>query len=514
MSLFFRTAAPTPERRAITDVPWGDAGRGTRAGVRVTPHAALKMPAMWSSANLLASIVANLPVDVYRGSGASRREVTPQPQLVASPSLKVTRREWTYQAMMSLLLRGNAYGLVLERDALLRPRTVEWLNPSDVSVREDTSISQLVYHVGGLDRPAGDIVHARAFVQPGSAIGLSPVEYHAEALGVGLAAQHFGAQWFGDGGHPTAIFQNKQRQIDPEQASTIKARITSVLRGNREPLVLGADWDYKPIQVSANESQFLEAMGYTDAQIARLYGPGLAEVLGYGSQGSTLTYSNRVDRSLDLLTYAVLPWVNKLEDLLTGLIAQPQEVRYNVKGLLRADPKTQMEQFRVAREIGLHSIDELREVIDEPPLPDGQGQDYAPLKGASTPTAGATGAPGDDGAEGGARSHREANGPQIAPSVTVVNNVPPANVQVEHMDARAILPEQPVPQVTVNVEPTPVTVENRVDVETTPVTVQPSSPTPVLVNVEPAEVTVLPSEPRTRKVVRDAKGNIVAVREE
>lgn len=382
MSLFFRE----PERRAVSMDAWirgTESPARTKAGVTVTSTRALQLGAVWSSINLLASTVSNLPVDVFRGSGVSKAPVVPLPPLVGAPSLLVSRREWTYQAMVSLLLRGNAYGLVVERDSLQRPRAVEWLDPDRVQVEQKSSLERPTYKLSGVEVPRDDVVHLRAFVRPGSAVGMSPVEYHAEMIGVGIGAREYGAQWFGDGAHPSAIFQNKQKTLNPEQASTIKERFVAALRGRREPIVVGADWDYQQIQVSANESQFLESMGYTDAQIARLYGPGLAEVLGYGTQGSSLTYSNRVDRSLDLLTYTVMPWVNKFEDFWSASIAQPQTARINVNALLRADPKSRHEMFKIDREIGLYNIDELRALEDQPPLPNGQGQDYTPLKTAS-----------------------------------------------------------------------------------------------------------------------------------
>ena len=62
---------------------------------------------------------------------------------------------------------------------------------------------------------------------------------------------------------------------------------------------------------------------------------------------------------------------------------------------------------------------------------------------------------------------------------------------------------QPAP-VTVNVDPTPVNVA----VAPTPVTVRNE------VEVQPAPVTVLPSEPKSRRVIRDNKGDIVKVVEE
>jgi HK97 family phage portal protein len=387
VSLFFR---PQPEQRSVSTewiVGTPLEGSQTKSGVSVTSNRAMQHGAMWSSVHLLASIVANLPVDVFRGVGESKTPVLPAPPLVATPSRIVTRREWIYQAMVSLLLRGNAIGSILEKDSLQRPKVVEWLDPDAVTIKQASSVDRPTYWLGTQELYRDNVIHMRAYLRPGSAVGMSPVEYHAEKIGLGLAAEKFGAEFYGGGGHPTALFQNKTQTIDPAKAATIKERILGVMKGRREPLVLGSDWDYKPLQVSPTEAAFIAAQGYTDSQIAHLYGPGLAEVLGYTQAGSSLTYSNRVDRSLDLMTYTVMPWVSKFEDMWTANIAQPQTARMNVSALLRADPKSQMEMFRTAREIGLYNIDEERGLLDLPPLPDGQGQDYTPLKVSAPPAA-------------------------------------------------------------------------------------------------------------------------------
>lgn len=390
MSVFFR-GGPHGERRSADWFALGNVlnGGSTKSGVNVTPARALTVGAMWSSVDLLASIVSTLPVDVFRGAGANKSAVSPQPLFVASPSLVVSRRDWVYQAMQSMLLRGNAYGLVVERDSLQRPRAVEWLSPDVVTVGQASALDRPTYKVGEKPVSRDDIIHMLAYPQAGSAVGLSPVEYHAETIGTALAARNFGAQWFGEGGHPSAIFQNTEKTMDPAESRAVKDRLVSILRGKREPLTLGKDWKYQAIQVSPNESQFLESMGYTDSQIAHIYGPGVAEVLGYASgEGSSLTYSNRVDRSLDLLTYSVMRWVVKFEDMWTENIAQPQTARINTSALLRADNKSRWDVHRIRREIGAANIDEIRALEDEAPLPDGQGQDYTPLKVSGSNTEG------------------------------------------------------------------------------------------------------------------------------
>jgi len=382
VSIFFRAAAP--ERRGS----WAEwlagsdiVGSATKSGVRVTSDKAMRVSAFWSTTHLLASIVSGLPVDVFRGSGASKQEVVPQPQFVATPSLLMTRREWMYQGMTSLLHSGNAVGLG-ERDKMQRWRTVEWLDIASVTIRQESQLRGATYWVGGEQIDPSKVVHLRAFCKPGSVVGRSVVEYQAEQLGIALAGRDYGAGFYGSGGHPTALFKNTAQTFTPEKSAEMKRRYLSLMSGRREPLLLGSDWTYTPLQASMAESALVETMSYTDAQIARLFGPGLAEILGYTtpSSGGDLTYTNRLDRSLDVLQFTASYWVALWEDFLSSAIAQPQTVRFNVGALLRMDAKTQAEMFRIDREIGLRSVDEIRNLIDLPPLPNGQGEDYAPLK--------------------------------------------------------------------------------------------------------------------------------------
>jgi HK97 family phage portal protein len=342
-------------------------GSQTSAGVAVTTDKALSVDAMWSSVNLLASTVANLPVDVFNGSGTAKTPVVPMPPFVAMPSLIVTRRDWVYQAMVSLLLRGNAYGLVTAWK-VDKPQNVEWLDPDTVKVTQRSSLREPTYKINGEDVAADQLIHLRAFLKPGSAVGMSPVAYRAETLGISLAAREYGAGFYSSGGHPTAVLSNPEATLTPEDAAKVKERYRATVANKREPLVVGKDWKYDAIQVSPQEADFVASMGYSDAQIARMYGPGLAEVLGYQTAGSSLTYSNRVDRSLDLLTYTVMPWINKFEDLLTSSVGLPNVVKFNTNALLRADNKARFDAYKIGIDSGFLSDDEARELEDRPPL--------------------------------------------------------------------------------------------------------------------------------------------------
>lgn len=371
MSLFFRTA-PAPERRSISyqDV-WGTGGPWptgmTASGENINPDSAMRVAALWSAADLIAGIVSTMPISVYSGSVAS--PINPAPPIVETPSLVVTRREWTYQAVMSLLLRGNAYGLIVERDRLLRPQAVEWLDPTIVGVQQLSTLAKPTYRINGEIVRPDDIVHLRAFLRPGSAIGLSLIEYHKETLGISAAAMNYGAKWYDGGAHPTAMLFNTEKTLTSEVAQTVKSRFLATLKGGREPVVLGKDWRYQKIQANAADSAFLDSMQYTDTQIARLFGPAVAEVLGYETGGS-MTYSNREQRTLDLLAFSIQKWIVRLEDALDAMLPDPQYVKYNSSSLLRADTLTRFQAHQIAISAGFETKDEVRALEDLPPLPE------------------------------------------------------------------------------------------------------------------------------------------------
>src|SRR5215211_8316913 len=84
----------------------------TWAGVSVTPDTALRLAAVWSCVALLAGSISTLPVHAYR---EGEREPLATPPLLAQPAARTPLPDWLHQAMVSLLLRGNAYGLVVAR---------------------------------------------------------------------------------------------------------------------------------------------------------------------------------------------------------------------------------------------------------------------------------------------------------------------------------------------------------------------------------------------------------------
>lgn len=346
------------------------------SGVTVTPDSAMRSSAVWACVRVLAGTGSMLPVDVVRyGADKTRSPVTPVPQIVAAPSLMVPASGWRYQAISSWLTHGNLYSRVIETTSDFRYITrAEIIDPGTVIWQSEAG--RLRPYIGGVAQnlwPFGDLWHVPAYLAPGSPVGLSPIEYAAESIGVNLAARKFGAGFFGDGGHPSAILAPES---DPgkEGAQAIKESWARATRGNREPAVLPQSIKYQPIQVNPTDSQFLDTQRFSIEDICRFFGVP-PEMVFAATSGQSVTYSNVEQRDLTFLKYGLDPWLTRIEEMLTNQIPRPQVVKINRSALLRTDTMTRYQAHALALTNGFRSINEVRELEDEEPIP---GGDFGP----------------------------------------------------------------------------------------------------------------------------------------
>lgn len=369
MSLLFRGAPqardafPMPPIPPNSQVSWGGGYNGSQMPRGV--EGSLRKVAVFASVNLIAGLGSTLPIDGYTGKGAARREVA-LPAFFADPDGSGNGLpDWLYQVYFSLLLRGNIVGRILDTDTMGRPTQVVLLHPDKVTLQETPDGP--IWRYENRVVPTDQVWHRRAFPVPGCRLGLSPIALHAMTIGQGLAAAQFGLRFFTDGAHPSAILMQKDaREITEDRAQTVKARFMAAVRGTREPVVLTGGWEYTPIQIGPEESQFLETQRYTAAECARIFGPGLPEVLGYDTGGS-LTYSNVEQRSLDLLKFSLDRWLVWAERVLSAdFLSAPRFVKFNRGALLATDLLTRYRAHEIALGNQFATVNEVRALEDMP----------------------------------------------------------------------------------------------------------------------------------------------------
>jgi HK97 family phage portal protein len=326
---------------------------------------------VWACVRIIADTVSTLPIDLIVGGQAAEQ----LPSKLANPAAGVTWSQWAYQVMVSLLLDGNAYGLVASRDRLGYPSQVELLDPQSVLVARGESGGRQ-YTIQGRRVPADQIWHFAGPAFPGDLVGLSPIRYAARTVSLGLDAEQMGGDYFANGFHPSGVVTSDQA-LTEELATTIKRRI-KLAQSQRDVVVLGNGFEAKPWQITPEESQFLETIRSNAVAISQVFGVP-PEMIGSAARGASITYANREQRAQDFLQNAVNPWLARFEEQMSGWFPRGQSVMFNTGGLLRSDMASRYAAYAVATAGKPWLLPS--EVRDLENLPDVDGIDTGPDAG-------------------------------------------------------------------------------------------------------------------------------------
>jgi HK97 family phage portal protein len=326
--------------------------------------------AISSAVDLIASIVSELPIDIYSGKGSARKELPKLPGWLEDPAGDgYGIEDWIYKLIYSWAYRGNIYGDILARqrqDGAGFITQMDLWHPDQVT---GTMVQGKVkWTAGGQEVPTSRMYHRRVNPVPGQIVGQSPIARNAIPVGISLAATRFGKSWFDSDANPTGILRNTLGAVDRDKARGIKERFMAALRGTREPIVMGRGWEWQTISITPEESQFLQTMGWSEAQCARLFGPGIAEILGYETGGG-MTYANVQDRDIQLLKYAVGRWIRRVERVIYDFLPRPQYAIFNRDALLETNTLQRYQAYALATQnAAWKEVNEVRELENLPPI--------------------------------------------------------------------------------------------------------------------------------------------------
>lgn len=369
MSLFGRRSV---ESRSIDSVPWDHGGNPNSSSM--TQDRALRLAPVFAANRHLVDNIATLPLKPYRRAGDNRQPMAALPTLFQFLDEAGTLPDWLSRAVLSLAIHGNAIGIITNEDRFGYPTGVVWRPRKEFDVDDDSSPSRPQWYWNGRKIDTDQVVHIPWMTVPGKTLGLSPLEAFALSVDAGIKSQEYGNGWFDAGGIPPGTFKNSAKTVDQKEASLIKARLVRSIK-TREPIVYGSDWDFNPITIPPQQAQFVETQKLTANQIASIYGIAPEEV--GGEAANSLTYANEEMRQTTRM-HNLRPWFTRLEVGFSKLLPEPEYVKFAADAVVRADIKARHEVYRIARDIGLLSINEIRALEEKQPLPQG-GDDYTPL---------------------------------------------------------------------------------------------------------------------------------------
>jgi len=358
---------------------------GTHARVSVTQASALCFIAVYASVGIIADSIAAMPAHVFRKRTDGGRELAPdQPPWLndvdGDPNPETDRFTLFHRWISSLLLDGNAFNYLAGRNPQGIPTELWNLHPNYTTViRKNGQIlfdyqrpdgqGKAVFTRYSRANPAGDVLHTKGF-DVGTLRALSPIDAAREAVGLGLAAEEYGARFFGQGavppgvievtGDPTpAQLENMGQWFRENYSGRARAHIPAVLSN--------AKW--VSIAVTPEAAQFLETRKFQKGEIASLYRvpPHLiGDVDKTTSWGTGIEQQNRM-----FFEVTLMPWVRRIEVGLNSLLPPGYYVKFDPAGLLRGDVAARYAAYYQGRMGGWLSANDVLRLEDMEPIDGG-----------------------------------------------------------------------------------------------------------------------------------------------
>lgn len=398
----FKSAKPTispTQERLMWDSPAGWFG-GKSRDRPVEEASALKISAFYRAVDLRSDSIGRLPVQVKNMT--TREEDTTHPLgrvLWERPNEGMTPFVYKKLVEYQRLVLGNAYvwiyrdsnGRVLEL-LPMPPGTCRPYSQPDSGKLWYIATNPKTHEMRRLDPM--DVLHYKGFSRNGIE-GLSLLGQAALTLRVAQSRDGYEMDVYENGGRPSGVLSTSADLSDKTEVELpdgtmgsyqdyIRYKWEQIHTGPGKGMrvaVLDNSLEYKPIAMSMADAQLVESKAVSVEDIARFTGVPLY-LLFSGKQ----SYESNQANGIEYVKYTLQPPVAQYEeeDSFKLLTASEREsglwLPRNMMAELRGDTKSRMESYRIQREMGTMSVNEIRALEDMPPV-DGGDDHYASLNG-------------------------------------------------------------------------------------------------------------------------------------
>jgi HK97 family phage portal protein len=361
---------------------------GTSSASAVTEDTAMQLSVVWACSKLLAEVFASLPIFMYdRDKGVGEKIKSDLMYvLTVSPNSRMTAVEFYETMQLNLALRGNCYARIARNSrgdvTALWPLPAQNVEP--VLLKDGTVV---YYYYQGADVTAiadKNMLHVRLFGN--GLVGLSPLAYARNTIGLAQSADDYAAKQFVRGGRPSGVLHT-DADLTKDQRRTARDTFREIVEEKEESkrlLVLPLGFKYQQVQLSPGDLQLHETRGWQVKDICRFMG-NIPPIL-IGETADSTTLGSSIEHIL-IAWYrlGLNPYASRWEQSLAKKLLSPSDrMRYafhiDFDALTRGDSKTQMELLRGLVGGPVMTPNEGRAIRNLPPIEGGDRLNPAPTE--------------------------------------------------------------------------------------------------------------------------------------
>ncbi len=340
-------------------------GHSTAPAAAVNFDSAMQISAVFGAVRIISETIGSLPFNLYKTSASGREVADRHPLhrvLTRRPNRYQTRVEFWESMALNLAISGNAYAIIQRAGS----RIVGLLPLSSSQVETTLLPDGTVIHAytDGMNvKVYGEqsMWHIKLFGN--GIIGLSPMAYARNSIGIAIAADNRVTSMFSNGAKPSGVLTIDKTLTDPQRAQVRKS-FAELEEGNEDRLfVLEAGMQYQQVSMLPKDVELLESRRFQIEDIGRFFGvPSilLNQTFGQSSLGSNVYEILSAFYKLNLR-----PYLEKIEEsilrwLMTEEESQQYEAEFNFDSLLRADTMSRYQANREAINSGQLTPNEAR----------------------------------------------------------------------------------------------------------------------------------------------------------
>lgn len=333
------------ERMTLADL-YSDAAR---ENLPVTRDFAMKVPAINKGHRIITSTIARCPLIVRDGT-------TTVDSPLATQLTENTPNSLVIAAILdALIFHGSAYLLVTGKTPSGWPERILFV-PESQADHDDGMLTTAF----GRPVKSGEWTRIDSLTDPLLTAGTSVIR---DAADVRQAAAEAGVT-----PTPTVVLKPEDPAITQDEIDEMVTRWVAARRrkhGTAAAVSAGVSVEFAP-QPSGEALQAGQNAAIVDC--ARLLGLPAWAVDGT-VEGGSLTYSNSASRMRELVEFGLAPYITALEDGLSRLVPDPQMVKVDTAELVNSDRAARLADYKVGFEMGLYTLEDLRQFEGLPPLP-------------------------------------------------------------------------------------------------------------------------------------------------
>lgn len=312
-----------------------------RTAKPVSFDSAMTLSAVFACVKILVESVATLPLQMFQlKSDGTRVQVKDHDVirlLYNKPNRYQTRVEFFEQLMLNLVA-GNSY---VKKDYVGKKLvSLQVINTGsvDASIRDDgTPLYKCKIGNKTVEYTDKEIWHIKLFGT--GFVGMSPIAYGAQSIGIGLAGSDKTSRLMSNGAKPTGALKT-EKYLKKEQRDQLREELDILINGDDGDLaVLEGNMQFEQISLTPADLELIEIRKMSVEEACRFFG--VNPILIFSSESSTTWGSGIYELVGAFHKFGLRPYLERLEEsarihLLQRHEWDEYEFEFKTQDLLRA----------------------------------------------------------------------------------------------------------------------------------------------------------------------------------